>query len=158
MLRHAQACQSPRTPALGEFGLPIDRPVVTSSYGSRVHPIWRVSLLHAGIDYIGAAATAGAPVFSVADGTVVAVDDRIAYGTAVAIDHGGRVSTVYAHLSRVDVTVGDAVERGDTLGAMGATGFATGAHLHFELRLDGEPVDPAPYLAPVPIASSTSVP
>lgn len=156
-LRHAQACQTPLNPALGSLGLPLDSPVVTSSYGVRRHPIWNVSILHAGVDYIGGAG-AGAPIRSVKDGVVVAIDQRVAYGTAVAIDHGGRIATVYAHLSRVDVAVGDSVTRGQTIGAMGSTGLVTGAHLHFELRLDGQSIDPTPYLAPVPVFTSTSLP
>lgn len=157
-LEHAQACQTPRTPAFAEFGLPLDRPVVTSSFGRRLHPIWRVSVLHAGVDYVGAVATNGAPAYVVGDGTVIAIESRVAYGTTVVIDHGGRIASVYAHLADVAVGVGDTVSRGQELGAIGSTGFVTGAHLHYELRLDGVPVDPSPYLSPIVAASLSSVP
>ena len=136
----------------------IVRPVVTSRFGPRVHPIWRVTGLHNGIDYIGAYGPNGIPVLAAEGGTVIAVETRVAYGTTIAIDHGNRIATVYAHLGRVDVTVGEVVSRGQSLGAMGSTGFATGAHLHFELRLDGVAVDPTPYLSSVAAATLTSIP
>jgi murein DD-endopeptidase MepM/ murein hydrolase activator NlpD len=155
-LEHAQACQTPRSPALGEFGLPMDRPVVTSAFGQRVHPIWRVRTLHAGVDYVGAVTTSGAPANAVANGIIVSVDSRVAYGTTVVVDHGGRIASVYAHLSDVAVSEGDVVIRGQRLGSVGSTGFSTGAHLHYELRLDGVPVDPTPYLNTVAPAAVPS--
>ena len=78
--------------------------------------------------------------------------------SAVVLDLGDRIAAVYAHLDTTSVSVGDAVSRGQAIGTMGATGFATGAHLHFELRVDGVPVDPSPYLARVPLASSGAIP
>ena len=156
-LAHRQACSAPRAPAFGEFGLPMDRPLATSPYGSRRHPVWGTTMLHAGVDYIGALATGGAPAFAVGPGTVVEVEERIAYGVDVVIDHGGRIATVYAHLAGTGLAVGDVVARGDTIGVIGDTGFATGAHLHFELRLDGVPVDPTPYLSYVPAAAIAGV-
>jgi murein DD-endopeptidase MepM/ murein hydrolase activator NlpD len=74
------------------------------------------------------------------------VRQQVAYGKAVVIDHGGRTATLYAHLARVDVAVGQAVAAGDAIGTVGSTGFATGPHLHYEVRVEGEPVDPRPYL------------
>jgi murein DD-endopeptidase MepM/ murein hydrolase activator NlpD len=70
------------------------------------------------------------------------------YGNLVVIDVGGGMLNMYAHLSRVDVAMGQVVQQGQQLGAIGATGIATGDHLHFEVRLDNKPVDPMPYLPP----------
>jgi murein DD-endopeptidase MepM/ murein hydrolase activator NlpD len=120
---------------------------ITSTFGSRRHPLWGVVQLHAGVDAISDGGTLGAAVNATAGGTVVGVDSRVAYGTAVIVDHGGRLATVYAHLASVDVAVGDVVNRGDRLGGAGATGFATGAHLHYEIRSNGAPIDPTSYLS-----------
>ncbi len=152
-LHHGQACQVGRVPAAGELGPPIADPIRTSSFGMRTHPVWGVRLLHAGADFIGAGGTAGAPALAAADGTVVEVESRVAYGTNVVIDHGDRIATVYAHLADVSVAVGDVVVRGQGIGSVGSTGFATGAHLHFEVRLDGVPVDPVPYLDAAVVSS-----
>ncbi|HEY6133649.1 MAG TPA: M23 family metallopeptidase, partial [Rubrivivax sp.] len=95
---------------------------------------------HRGVDY---AAPTGTPVHSVADGVVEFAGRQSGYGNVVYVDHGNARSTVYAHLSRIDVSVGQRVERGRLLGAVGATGWATGPHLHFELRVAGEYQDPA---------------
>jgi murein DD-endopeptidase MepM/ murein hydrolase activator NlpD len=76
---------------------------------------------------------------------VVVASEQGGYGLAVAIDHGGGISTLYAHQSAFAVSVGTEVEAGDLIGYVGSTGFSTGPHLHFELRLDGQPVDPLPF-------------
>ncbi|MEM8905964.1 MAG: M23 family metallopeptidase, partial [Actinomycetota bacterium] len=145
LLSYAQACQGDVVePAFGSLSSPVPGARRSSSFGSRVHPIWGVRQLHAGID---AAAPTGTPVLAATDGEVVQVAAGMtAYGRLVVVDHGDRVATAYAHLSAVDVEVGDAVTRGQQLGRVGSTGFATGPHLHFELRFDGVPVDPRRYL------------
>jgi len=85
---------------------------------------------------VGAAA-AGRVIFAGAYG---------GYGNAVIIDHSGGMSTLYAHLSSITVTYGEIVSAGQTIGLVGSTGLSTGPHLHFEVRIDGKPVDPVPYL------------
>ncbi len=102
---------------------------------------------HGGADY---AADEGAPVRAAADGTVVLVADHFFGGNAVFVDHGDGLVTQYFHLSRVDVAQGARVSRGDRIGAVGATGRATGPHLHFGTRFRGARVDPALLLGPLP--------
>ena len=157
LLSYAQACQGAVVePAPGSLSSPVPGARLSSSFGSRVHPIWGVRQLHAGAD---AAAATGTPVLAVADGTIVhVVAGLTAYGTLVVVDHGDRVATTYAHLSAVDVEVGDAIQRSEQLGRVGSTGFATGPHLHFELRFDGVPVDPVPYLDAVFVRERSSSP
>jgi murein DD-endopeptidase MepM/ murein hydrolase activator NlpD len=108
----------------------------------------RGSRAHRGIDIDG---ETGDPIWSAGPGTVVHAGPAPAgysgYGLLVVVDHGGG-QTVYAHLSRIDVAVGDRVDAFSGLGAMGTTGNVTGSHLHFELRVGGQPVDPTPYLPP----------
>ena len=147
LLDHAQACQESADPSSLVYGAPMAGVRITSTFGSRRHPLWGVVQLHAGVDAISDGGTLGAAVNATAGGTVVGVDSRVAYGTAVIVDHGGRLATVYAHLASVDVAVGDVVNRGDRLGGAGATGFATGAHLHYEIRSNGAPIDPTSYLS-----------
>jgi murein DD-endopeptidase MepM/ murein hydrolase activator NlpD len=104
---------------------------------------------HPGIDIDG---VTGDPVIAAGAGTVVLAGMAPAafsgYGNLVVIDVGGGMLNMYAHLSRVDVAMGQVVQQGQQLGAIGATGIATGDHLHFEVRLDNKPVDPMPYLPP----------
>ena len=96
---------------------------------------------HTGIDF---AAPLGTPVRSVAEGRVEFAGTQKGYGNVVYIEHGnGRRTTVYAHLSRIDVREGQSVMRGETIGAVGNSGTATGAHLHFEVRENGRPIDPS---------------
>jgi murein DD-endopeptidase MepM/ murein hydrolase activator NlpD len=112
---------------------------VTSTFGSRRHPILEITRLHAGIDI---PAPTGQPVVAAADGKVVSAGARSGYGLTVVIAHGGGLSTVSAHLSRIDVKQGDEVSQGDLIGAIGSTGLSTGPHLHFEIRREGVPADP----------------
>ncbi|MEO8329450.1 MAG: M23 family metallopeptidase [Candidatus Nanopelagicales bacterium] len=120
--------------------------VVTSGYGMRMHPILHVYKLHTGIDY----AVGDGKIRAAKAGKVVRAGYDVAYGNYVVILHGqfnGRsVATLYAHSAALYVHQGDRVATGDVLGLVGATGYATGAHLHFEVRLDGRPVNPAPFL------------
>ncbi len=98
---------------------------------------------HVGLDV---AAVGGTLVGAVASGRVVRAGLAGDYGLLVELDHGDGWKSRYAHLGRLDVEAGDLVARGDVLGVVGATGNATGPHLHFEVRLDGRPVDPIPML------------
>ena len=111
----------------------------TSGFGMREHPIFHTQRAHMGVDY---AAPTGAPVISVADGVVVESGFSGGFGNMVTVQHNGRQSTVYAHLSRLNVRKGQTVKQGDLLGAVGSTGWATGPHLHFEFRINGRHVDP----------------
>lgn len=141
-LSYIQACQTVGEPEAADFINPFPGSIVSSRYGFRLHPLWDIVILHAGTDLVIPEGTLGLPVLAASDGVVVAVDDRSAYGSTILIDHGDRVATVYAHLSTVDVSVGDVVEQGDTVGGAGSTGFVTGPHLHVEVRVNGEPRNP----------------
>ena len=116
---------------------------VTSNFGWRVHPILGTERFHAGIDF---GADYGSLIYASARGRVIYADWYGGYGNSVIIDHGNGMTTLYAHCSELYVKDGDVVERGQPIAAVGSTGFSTGTHLHFELRANGEPIDPAAYL------------
>lgn len=126
----------------GQLLMPAAGPI-TSPYGYRTHPIFGDQRLHTGID-IGAGY--GAPVVAADSGVVVFAGTMSGYGNVIAVDHGGGLSTTYNHLSAFYVGSGQSVGRGSTIGAVGCTGYCTGPHLHFEVRVNGSPVDPMPYL------------
>ena len=128
-------------PGRGELLWPVDG-AVNSPYGYRTHPISGNRRLHAGLDV---AAPTGTPILAAAEGTVVHAGPRGGYGLAVIIDHGDGLKTLYAHTSRMHVSKGWTVEAGRKIAEVGSTGFSTGPHLHFEVRIDGDPVDPLPY-------------
>lgn len=117
--------------------------VITSQYGMRTHPITGVYKLHTGVDL---RAPIGANFIAANSGIVVKVSEYGAYGKMVMIDHGGGVSTLYAHGSEILVQVGQTVHKGDTVLKVGSTGYSTGAHAHFEVRINGSPVNPIPYI------------
>lgn len=117
--------------------LPFSR--VTSGFEMRVHPVLRDWRAHNGVDY---GAPTGTSVMSVADGVVEFAGQQRGYGQVIEVRHDRRQTTLYAHLSKIDVKAGQKVQRGQTIGAVGATGMATGPHLHFELRVDGQFQDP----------------
>lgn len=116
---------------------------VGSAYGNRVHPIHGGVKMHHGAD-IGA--PTGTPIHAFAAGTVTFAGERGGYGNMVIVEHANGITSRYAHQSAMDVTVGQRVAAGEQLGQVGATGTATGPHLHFELRRDGESFDPGPWL------------
>lgn len=116
---------------------------VNSEYGMRVHPQFNTKLKHTGIDI---AAPIGTPVISVAPGEVLFAGWLRGYGQVIIIEHGGNLTTVYAHLSRMDVQEGQDVTQGQVIGGVGSTGISTGSHLHFEVRVDGDARNPRDYL------------
>lgn len=116
---------------------------ITSKYAMRVHPITGQYKLHTGVD-IGA--PEGANFVAANDGIVVKAEMNSAYGNMVIIDHGGGISTLYAHGSEILVEVGQNVKRGDSILKVGSTGYSTGPHAHFEVRINGATTDPLPYI------------
>jgi hypothetical protein len=116
---------------------------LTSRYGWRRNPFGFRWSHHSGIDLAG---TPGDPIYAAAPGTVVHADWSGGYGKAVEIDHGFGITTIYAHCSQLLVSAGDLVQSGDRIATIGTTGRSTGPHLHFEVRLDGNAVDPLDYL------------
>ncbi|MBU0917112.1 MAG: M23 family metallopeptidase [Gammaproteobacteria bacterium] len=112
---------------------------VTSGFAMRFHPIHKTWRAHLGVDF---GAPTGTPVRTVGEGVVTFSGWQNGYGNVVQVQHSGNRSTVYAHLSRVDVRRGERVEQGARIGAVGATGWATGPHLHFEFKVGGQQVDP----------------
>jgi murein DD-endopeptidase MepM/ murein hydrolase activator NlpD len=124
------------------FVLPVaGRP--SSGYGLRADPIHGGTTTHPGLDL---AAPVGAEVGAAAGGTVIHAGPAGTYGNLVTLRHANGFETRYAHLSAVDVAVGDTVQAGQDVGKVGTTGYSTGPHLHFEVRRDGQTIDPAPLL------------
>lgn len=137
-------------PGSPHFVLPVvGRP--TSGYGLRTDPIHGTTSNHKGFDL---AAATGTQVSAAAGGTVVHAGPAGTYGNLVTLRHDNGFETRYAHLSAVDVAVGDRVEIGQGVGKVGSTGHSTGPHLHFEVRQDGVAIDPAPFIADRPLHSS----
>lgn len=116
---------------------------ITSPYGWRLHPTLKVNKLHTGMD-IGA--PMGATVVAAEAGTVVVAGWNNAYGNYIVINHGGGLSTLYAHNTSLFVSSGQTVERGQKIATVGSTGFSTGPHCHFEVMINGETTDPLAYL------------
>ena len=128
--------------ATGDFRYPVVARI-TSPFGPRRHPIFGVRSMHSGIDL---AAPRGTNIKASEGGLVIYSGWYGGYGKVVIVDHSKGFSTLYAHLDRAKVKVGDRVKQGDTIGHEGATGYATGPHLHFELRSKGKPQNPVIYL------------
>lgn len=116
---------------------------ITSPFGYRVHPILGVTRFHSGVD-IGV--PTGGKIVAANDGTVIKTTYTSSYGNMVMIDHGGGIVTLYAHGSKIIATLGQEVKRGDVIMEAGSTGWSTGPHLHFEVRLDGEYQQPLDYI------------
>jgi murein DD-endopeptidase MepM/ murein hydrolase activator NlpD len=129
-------------PGSGQFILPAEGPM-TSPFGWRVHPILGTSRFHNGVDF---GAEHGSLIKAADNGVVIAAEWSGGYGNAVIVDHGNGITTLYGHTSQMYVTVGQAVQKGQPIAAVGSTGFSTGPHLHFEVRRQGEPIDPMPFL------------
>ncbi len=129
-------------PGTGQLMYPTIGPV-TSNFGWRTHPILGTERFHSGIDF---GADYGSLIYASEQGRVIYADWYGGYGNAVIVDHGNGMTTLYAHCSDLYVKDGDIVAKGQPIASVGSTGFSTGPHLHFELRANGEPIDPAAYL------------
>jgi murein DD-endopeptidase MepM/ murein hydrolase activator NlpD len=128
--------------------LPFSMPVrsnfrLTSGFGYRRDPINGGRRLHAGTDFAG---PRGTPIYAGGDGTVIFAGRQSGYGLMVEIRHPFGLSTRYAHMARIRVSEGQRVSRGDRIGDMGNTGRSTGTHLHYEVRRDGDPVNPMTFI------------
>jgi murein DD-endopeptidase MepM/ murein hydrolase activator NlpD len=120
---------------------PVNGPI-TSGFGYRIHPIFGYRRFHSGVDFgVGY----GTPIRAADSGTVVYATGMGGYGNVIMINHGGGISTLYAHQSSFAVT-GGSVGKGQVIGYVGSTGWSTGPHLHFEVRVNGSPVDPMGYI------------
>jgi murein DD-endopeptidase MepM/ murein hydrolase activator NlpD len=119
--------------------MPLAARALTSGFGMRVNPVTGIYAEHAGIDL---AAPVGTPIMATADGVVGRAGWAGGYGLMVAVENGGGRETRYAHMSRIAVAPGAQVHAGEVLGYVGSTGRSTGPHLHYEMRVNGQPVDP----------------
>ncbi len=130
-----------------EVSIPSRNPLagmrLTSDYGMRVHPVVGGMRAHKGIDL---SAPVGTPIYATADGTVSRASWFSSYGLYISLEHGGDLQTRYAHLSKLNVAEGQRVQKGDIIGFVGSTGRSTGPHLHYEVRVDGQAVNPIPYM------------
>lgn len=133
----------PNAAAGGEWVWPLNPlPAVSSPFGRRLHPVLGYWKLHDGTDY---SASCGTPLYAAGSGTV-RVEHPAWSGNLVAIDHGDGIETWYGHMQSVSVTTGQKVKAGQNIGEVGTLGYSTGCHLHFTVRVDGQPVDPVPWL------------
>ncbi|TDD98085.1 M23 family metallopeptidase [Jiangella asiatica] len=138
----------------GTFVRPATGPT-TSEYGPRMHPILGYVKMHTGLDF----GRGDGRIYAADAGTVIEAGWNNAYGNMVIVDHGlvngQRLTTMYAHQADLIVGPGQRVEKGQYIGNIGSTGYSTGPHLHFEVRLDGQHTDPWPWVASAPLPSST---
>jgi murein DD-endopeptidase MepM/ murein hydrolase activator NlpD len=126
----------------------------TSPFGHRVHPVYGTGRFHSGCDIAG---PVGTEIRATAAGTVITSGWMGGYGNTIEVDHGGGLTTLYGHCSELLVPVGTVVRKGQPVARMGSTGVSTGPHVHYEVRLGGETIDPSPYMkekeAPRPVAN-----
>lgn len=125
------------------LGAPVEKVRITSPYGTRRDPLDGRTKKHKGIDFAG---KIGTELMAVAPGRVVSAGERVGYGTTVEVDHGLGFTTLYAHLSHINVSRGDWVRPGTVIGLAGSTGRSTGPHLHYEIRYKGQPFDPSKFV------------
>lgn len=129
--------------ALLPHNTPVSEGFVGSGFGSRVDPFSGQMAMHAGLDF---AAPAGTPILAAAGGVVSVAEHNAAFGNMVMIDHGNGLQTLYAHASKFNVKIGEIVRKGQQIAQVGSTGRSTGAHLHFEVHVNGTPQNPAKFL------------
>ena len=142
-LRKRQSGEAVTPSGHGVLAYPVTNPVITSPFGYRTHPIYGDRRLHTGIDL---RAATGTPVYAAGGGVVVFAGWKSGYGNTIVVDHGGSLATLYAHNSALLVSTGSTVKRGQRVSSSGCTGNCTGPHVHFEVRVNGTPVDPTKYL------------
>lgn len=130
---------------------PVDIMKFSSGYGYRSAPTRGASRNHKGLDIPG---PVGTPIYATADGMIGRAQWVSGYGKFVEINHGNAVQTRYGHLSAMNVVPGQRIRKGDVLGYMGSTGRSTGSHLHYEVRIAGEAINPTAFLAPVTASSN----
>jgi murein DD-endopeptidase MepM/ murein hydrolase activator NlpD len=123
--------------------MPLEKATLTSDFGMRIHPVLGGRRAHKGIDL---AAPSGTPVYATADGLVGMAQWFSSYGNYVQIEHGAGLETRFGHLSGYTVRAGDRVTKGQLIGYVGSTGRSTGPHLHYEVRIAGDAVNPLPYM------------
>jgi len=143
----------------GSASIPMLVPVnssraMSSNFGMRTHPVLGGYRMHKGVDL---PAPTGTPIHATADGVVGMADWFGGYGLFVELEHGANLETRYGHMSRIAVAQGQHVHRGDVIGYVGTTGRSTGAHLHYEVRIAGEAVNPVPYLQIADVNSGANV-
>jgi murein DD-endopeptidase MepM/ murein hydrolase activator NlpD len=132
----------------GAIAIPSEKPVrtaaFTSGFGVRSDPFRHGAAMHPGIDLSG---PYGTPIYATADGVVLRAGwNSGGYGNLIELDHGRGIATRYGHLSAILIHAGDRIVRGQLIGRMGSTGRSTGNHLHYEVRIDGRPVNPVPFM------------
>jgi len=132
--------------------MPVAGVRLSSDYGERTHPVLGGRRSHKGVDLAG---QTGTPVYATADGIVSKAERFGSYGNYIQIEHGGELQTRYAHLSGYAIAAGDRVRKGDLIGFIGSTGRSTGPHLHYEVRIAGEAVNPLPYMNDSTTAATT---
>jgi len=142
LIRQKVAASTGVVRGTGIFAFPVNGRI-TSGFGYRRHPILGTSRLHAGVDF---GAPTGTTIYAADSGQVIFSGWYGGYGNTVIVDHGGGISTLYAHCSRLFVSNGQSVGQGQAIAAVGSTGLSTGPHLHFEVRQNGNPVNPMAYL------------
>lgn len=130
-------------------GMPLHDAMLTSDYGMRTHPVLGGRRNHNGVDL---AQPTGTPVYATADGIVSRAEPYSSYGNYIQIEHGGELQTRYAHLSGYAIAAGEQVRKGQLIGYVGSTGRSTGPHLHYEVRVAGQAVDPRPYMVATDLA------
>jgi murein DD-endopeptidase MepM/ murein hydrolase activator NlpD len=123
--------------------MPVEGVRLSSDYGMRNHPVTGGRRAHKGVDLAG---PVGTPILATADGTVARADWFSSYGLYVQLEHGGNLQTRYGHMSRLNVAAGQHVRKGEVIGYVGSTGRSTGPHLHYEVRINGQAVNPVPYM------------
>ncbi len=143
-IKEILATRDTSTPYTGVFTWPVPGyTYVSSNYGMRLHPILKQYRMHTGIDL---PAPKGTKIVAADTGTVIYAGSMSAYGNTVMIDHGGGVVSLYGHMSKISVSNGASVSRGEKIGEVGSTGWSTGNHLHFEVRENGDDVSPWNYV------------